>query len=335
MLSVQPVGKPSAEPLGEPSARPTWMLSARRPGKLSAPPAGQPSGRPTRMLSARRPGKLSAPPAGQPSGRPTWMLSARRPGKLSAPPAGEPSVEPVGGAELPRCDRRRAGRRFLILLACIGILAGLAFLAPLPSLHDVPRLAGQLGPAGPILAVLGGALLLIAMVPRTAITLATGALFGPVSGTGYALCAALLGALIAFALGRLLGRDFVADRVRGRLARLDSWFERQTVLGVITVRLLPIGGFGLVSYGYGTTGARLRPYLIGTTLASVPSTVGYAVVGAAAVAPHGMNWLGFTPSLLGVVATAIVVGQWRLARRRARTAATRTPRQRPAALTAA
>jgi uncharacterized membrane protein YdjX (TVP38/TMEM64 family) len=225
---------------------------------------------------------------------------------------------------------RRSARRFLALLACVGALAAVAFFAPLPSLREVPELAGRMGPAGPAIAVLGGALLLIAMVPRTAVTLASGALFGPVGGTGYALAAALLGALLAFALGRLLGRDFVADRVRGRLARLDSWFQRQSVFGVITVRLLPIGGFGLVSYGYGTTGARIRPYLIGTALASVPSTVGYAAVGAAAVHPDGMNWLGFAPSLLGLVATVIVVAQWRVARRRAHRA-----RRCPTALTAA
>lgn len=283
------------------------MNRARTPARLPAAPR--------RLLAtgAARTADLDAVPA---------TGSARTADLDAAPATGAAHLDAApgaGGAEPIR--RRRSARRFLILLACVGALAGLAFLAPLPSLHEVPRLASQLGPAGPVIAVIGGALLLIAMVPRTAITLATGALFGPVGGTGYALGAALLGALIAFCLGRILGRDFVADRVRGRLARLDCWFKRQSVFGVITVRLLPIGGFGLVSYGYGTTGARIRPYLIGTVLASVPSTVGYAAVGAAAVHPHGMNWFGFAPSLLGLVATAVVVGQWRLNRRRARTAA--------------
>ena len=76
--------------------------------------------------------------------------------------------------------------------------------------------------------------------------MAWGALFGAVGGAGYALAAALIAALLGFAVGRWLGRDFVAERVRGRLARLDGWFARQSVLGVITVRLLPLGGFGLV-----------------------------------------------------------------------------------------
>ena len=211
--------------------------------------------------------------------------------------------------------RRRPAVRFALLLVAIAALGGIAFLLPLPELSEVPKLAGDLGPAGPVIAVVGGALLLVALVPRTAISLASGALFGPFGGAGYALGAALLAAAGAFALGRLLGRDFVAAKVRGRLAKLDGWFERQTVFGVITVRLLPIGGFGLVSYGYGTTGARLRPYLIGTVLASVPTTVGYAMVGASAVAPGGFNWYALAPSALGLIASAIIIRQYRRSRR--------------------
>ena len=102
----------------------------------------------------------------------------------------------------------------------------------------------RLGPFAPVAAVGVGALLLVVLVPRTLITVAWGALFGPLGGAGYTLAAALLAAPLGFAVGRLLGREFVAERVRGRLARLDGWFTRQSVFGVITVRLLPIGGFG-------------------------------------------------------------------------------------------
>ncbi len=123
-------------------------------------------------------------------------------------------------------------------------------------------------------------------MPRTFVTLAAGAIFGPLQGAAYALGAALLAAAIGFTVGRVLGREFVAERVRGRLARLDGWFARQSVLGVITVRLLPIAGFGLVSYGYGTTGARVLPFLAGSVIASAPTAFGYAAIGAAVTTPR-------------------------------------------------
>ncbi|MBQ1016148.1 TVP38/TMEM64 family protein, partial [Micromonospora sp. M51] len=165
--------------------------------------------------------------------------------------------------------------------------------------EQLPLVADRLGDLAPVAAILGGALLLVALVPRTFITLAAGAIFGPLEGAGYALGAALLAAAIGFTVGRLLGREFVAERVRGRLARLDRWFARQSVLGVVTVRLLPIAGFGLVSYGYGTTGARVLPFLAGSVIASAPTAFGYAAIGAAVSSPGEVNWYAAAPASLG------------------------------------
>ncbi|PWU53139.1 TVP38/TMEM64 family protein [Micromonospora sp. S4605] len=220
-----------------------------------------------------------------------------------------------------RAVRRLRGQpsavRFLLLLLLLAGFGALLLVAPRPDVAELPRLADRLGTAAPVAAILGGALLLVALVPRTFITLAAGAIFGPLEGAGYALCAALLAAALGFAVGRLLGRDFVAERVRGRLARLDHWFARQSVLGVVTVRLLPIAGFGLVSYGYGTTGARMLPFLAGSVLASAPTAFGYAAVGAAVTSPGDVNWFAATPAALGLVASVVLIrGWWRAERQR-------------------
>ncbi|MEV0394337.1 TVP38/TMEM64 family protein [Polymorphospora rubra] len=215
--------------------------------------------------------------------------------------------------------RERPFRRFVILLGLLGVLGLVMLLVPQPDLAAAPEVVDDLGPFAPVTAVVVGALLLVALVPRTFLTVAWGALFGPLGGAGYTLGAALLAAALGFAVGRLLGREFVAERIRGRLAKLDGWFARQSVFGVITVRLLPIGGFGLVSYGYGTTGARLLPFLVGSVLASIPSAFGYAAVGAAVAEPDTFNPLSVAPAGLGLIATAIIAWRWRRAAVRART----------------
>lgn len=208
--------------------------------------------------------------------------------------------------------------RFTLLVALVGGLGLAVFVAPRPEVEQVRDAVDRLGPAAPAAAILGGALLLVALVPRTFLTLAWGAVFGPLHGAGYTLAAAGLAAAAGFAVGRLLGRDFVGQRVRGRLARLDGWFTRQNMLGVVSVRLLPFASFGLVSYGYGTTGARLVPYLAGTLLSAVPSAFGYAAVGAAVVSPDDLHWLSVTPAALGLAATAVLLVKGFRAERRYR-----------------
>jgi uncharacterized membrane protein YdjX (TVP38/TMEM64 family) len=213
-----------------------------------------------------------------------------------------------------------AARRFALLLLLLAGLAALLPVLPRPEAGALPRLADPLGGYAPLAAIVGGALLLVALVPRTFVTLAIGAIFGPLEGAAYALGAALLAAALGFAVGRALGREFVAARVRGRLARLDGWFARQSVLGVATVRLLPISGYGLVSYGYGTTGARVLPYLAGSVLASAPTAFGYAALGAAATSPGDVNWYAAAPASLGLIASAVLLHRWWRAERRRRAA---------------
>ncbi|SCL16068.1 Uncharacterized membrane protein YdjX, TVP38/TMEM64 family, SNARE-associated domain [Micromonospora nigra] len=215
-----------------------------------------------------------------------------------------------------RLLRQPSAVRFAGLLLLLAILTPVALLAPRPELSELPERADQLGGYAPMAAIVGGALLLVALVPRTFVTLASGAIFGAWEGAAYALGAALLAAALGFAVGRLLGREFVAERVRGRLARLDGWFARQSVLGVITVRLLPISGFGMVSYGYGTTGARLLPFLAGSVIASAPTAFGYAAVGAAVTTSGDVNWFAAAPAGLGVIASAVLVHRWWRAERR-------------------
>ncbi|MER7890971.1 VTT domain-containing protein [Micromonospora sp. NPDC094482] len=210
--------------------------------------------------------------------------------------------------------------RFALLLLLVAACGVLLLVVPRPAPSELPRLADRLGELAPVAAVFGGALLLVALVPRTFITLASGATFGPLEGAAYALGAALVAAAVGFAVGRLLGREFVAERVRGRLARLDGWFARQSVLGVITVRLVPIAGFGLVSYGYGTTGARVLPFLAGSVIASAPTAFGYAAVGAAVTSPGEVNWYAAAPAGLGLIASVVLIRRWWRAERQRRTA---------------
>ena len=216
--------------------------------------------------------------------------------------------------------RQPSARRFGLLLLLLAGCGVALLLVPRPDPADLPRLAHSLGGYAPLAAILGGALLMVALVPRTFVTLAAGAIFGPLAGAAYALGAALLAAALGFTVGRLLGREFVAERVRGRLARLDGWFSRQSVLGVITVRLLPIAGFGLVSYGYGTTGARVAPFLAGSVIASVPTAVGYAALGAAVTSPGQINWYAVAPASLGLIASVVIIHRWWRAERRHRLA---------------
>src|SRR3954447_26261334 len=116
-----------------------------------------------------------------------------------------------------------------LLVLGVSALAGLAWLLPLRSLTAG---VAQFGPVAPVLGIVVGAGLLVALLPRTPISLACGWLFGAVLGTVCALLVALLAAVITFGAGRLLGREFVRRHAGRRFERLERWVIRDGVLAV-------------------------------------------------------------------------------------------------------
>ena len=166
------------------------------------------------------------------------------------------------------------------------------------------------------IAVVGG-LLLSVLVPRTAITLACGALLGAATGAATALAAAVIAAVATYYAGRWAGRGALAARTGGRLHRLDGWLNRRGLSAVLLVRFLPLAPFGLIGYAYGTTSVCRKRYLFGTFLASIPSAVTYAVIGAAVAQPGSLNPLTLAPALIGFTLTTTIVVRWKRAARRA------------------
>src|SRR5918997_1322029 len=135
-------------------------------------------------------------------------------------------------------------------------------------------------------------------------------------GAATALAAAAIAAVATYYAGRWAGRGALGAKAGGRMQRLDHWLNRRGLSAVLLVRFLPLAPFGLIGYAYGTTSVCRKRYLLGTTLAAIPSTVTYAVIGAAVTAPGELNPLTLAPALIGFTLTTTIVVRWRRASRR-------------------
>ena len=199
------------------------------------------------------------------------------------------------------------------------VLAGLGVLALTLGPPDVARLRARVDDAGawgPVLYVTLYVGLSLIPCPKSVLTAAGGALFGLVPGAALALGAALVGAVISFLLGRVLGRDAVDRLTRGRLAQVDETLRDHGLAAVLVVRLVPLFPYLVVNYAAGLSGVRFRHYVVGSAFGMVPGSLAYAALGAYGTDPWG----------LAAATTALVVlvvgGTWwarRLDPRRSRT----------------
>ncbi|KAB2886045.1 MAG: TVP38/TMEM64 family protein [Albidovulum sp.] len=167
-------------------------------------------------------------------------------------------------------------------LAILGIvLFGVWLISP-SALADVrgyldaerlEALVARAGFWGPVLIV---ALMTVAVVaspiPSAPIALAAGAAYGQVWGTVQVVAGAELGALIAFGLARVLGRD-VLRRVFG--TSVDAGLlGSQTALTatVFASRLMPFVSFDMISYAAGLSRLHAWRFALATLAGIIPAS---------------------------------------------------------------
>lgn len=203
----------------------------------------------------------------------------------------------------------RAG--LLVLLLAAGLVV--AGTVDLPEVEHVRRRLDDAGGAGWAALVTGVGLVLMAPVPRTAVSVLLGVVAGFVPGLLVALGGAMLAAVGSFGLARGLGREAVTRLAGPRLDRLDRLLVERGFVALLVGRLIPVVPFVVLSYGSGLTAMRLLPYVAATALGVVPSTV--VQVGVGASAPALVS--GATAAIALPLAALAVLGVVRFRRRRA------------------
>lgn len=123
--------------------------------------------------------------------------------------------------------------------------------------------------------------IVIGPIPSTPFTIASGAIWGPMHAGLYGIIGIFLGSLIAYFIGRTLGRSTV-KALTGK-AVYFSTHRGEWYLGwvVMLTHLIPIMPYELISYGSGITGLSLPLFASTCLLGIIPCTLMLTHVGAA------------------------------------------------------
>ncbi|WP_327261380.1 VTT domain-containing protein [Streptomyces sp. NBC_01232] len=165
-----------------------------------------------------------------------------------------------------------------------------------------------------------------AFVPRPLLNLAAGAVFGTQFGLVAAVGGTVLGAGIAFGLGRIMGQEALRPLLRGRwLEAADGQLSRHGFRSMLAVRLFPGVPFVVANYCASVSRCGWGPFLLATAIGVVPNTTAYVIAGASASSPGSPAFLvSFGFIVVSVVGAGVVA--WR---KRHRLAPPRTQDQVP------
>jgi uncharacterized membrane protein YdjX (TVP38/TMEM64 family) len=178
----------------------------------------------------------------------------------------------------------------LRVLGALIVAGGIAWAALHRDAFDVAAVQTRIeamGAVAPVAFVAIYAIAAVLFVPGSALTLAAGALFGPIVGAVYSLAGATIGATLAFLLARHLVGDWVRRRTGQRLGKLVEGIEREGWRFVAFVRLVPLFPYNVLNYALALTRIRLVPYVAATLVCMAPGAAAYSYLGYAGGAALG------------------------------------------------
>lgn len=114
--------------------------------------------------------------------------------------------------------------------------------------------------------------IVISPIPSTPFTVAGGAVWGPVYAGIYGVIGIFIGSLLAYFIGRTLGRSAV-QALTGKVVYLSNQ-RGELYLGwlMFVTHLVPVLPFDLISYGAGISGLSLPTYAMTTLMGIIPCT---------------------------------------------------------------
>ncbi|SHE42440.1 Uncharacterized membrane protein YdjX, TVP38/TMEM64 family, SNARE-associated domain [Modicisalibacter ilicicola DSM 19980] len=181
-------------------------------------------------------------------------------------------------------------RPLATVIALLAVLAGLGLLWQWLAMQDAlkpERLLGLIeytlawrdSPLAVlvVIAVYVGASLV--MFPLSVLVAATGLMFGPWWGFGYALIASMVTSAVTFWLGRRLGREALLRHGGKRLNGIARLLAGRGIRTMTLINLLPLAPFTLTNMMAGAFHLRFRDYMLGSFIGIIPGLLGIALLG--------------------------------------------------------
>ncbi|WP_436735906.1 TVP38/TMEM64 family protein [Streptomyces sp. BBFR102] len=200
----------------------------------------------------------------------------------------------------------------LSLLVLVLVSAGTAVLVLEPQQVLTTGVPAAFGTGlSALLFAAGYGLCTAAFVPRPLLNLAAGALFGSATGLVAAVAGTVIGAGIAFGLGRLLGQEALRPLLRGTwLKAADGQLSRHGFRSMLAVRLFPGVPFAAANYCAAVSRMGWTSFLLATAVGSVPNTAAYVLAGSTAASPTSPVFLA-SAGFIALSALAASVFAWR------------------------
>ena len=117
----------------------------------------------------------------------------------------------------------------------------------------------------------------LVLFPASVFSLAGGLAFGTWTGALYNYTGAVLSAMLAFWIARLMGREFVQKILKSRMQKFEEIMDREGFTIIFYLRFF--APFDPLSYATGLSRVSFKDYLFATMIPIIPATFAYSNFG--------------------------------------------------------
>lgn len=159
--------------------------------------------------------------------------------------------------------------------------------------------------SGAAIYLLAGGVCVAVGVPRLWVSAGAGALFNPWLGTGVALGASMMGAVILFQVGWWFLSPAKWRFLENRLGSFRSHFQERAFVWVLYARLFPLSNSTIISLFSGYCRVNFFSYFWASVIGFLPLTVAMCLFGGGSA---GGRWLYFIVGFAVIAALHILTG---------------------------
>ncbi|MDJ0659551.1 MAG: TVP38/TMEM64 family protein [Crocosphaera sp.] len=166
----------------------------------------------------------------------------------------------------------------IIVIKQLGVLDAFSITQ---TLQNLLQWIQDLGTIGYLIFIFVYMLSAVFLIPASILTLGAGVIFGVVKGSILVSIASMLGAILAFLIGRYLARGWVTKQIEKypKFQAVDEAVAKEGWKIVGLTRLSPVLPFVILNYAFGITQVSLKDYTIASWIGMLPGTIMYVYIG--------------------------------------------------------
>ncbi len=147
------------------------------------------------------------------------------------------------------------------------------------SQEHLNALLAYLGPWSPLVFILLYSIAPVLFIPGTVMTLIGGFIFGTYWGFLYSMIGGVIGASLAFLVGRYIADDWVEGKSHSMIENVKRGVKNDGWRYIAFTRLVPIFPYSILNYAFGLTKISLVTFALTSFISLIPGTLAYSYIG--------------------------------------------------------